>query len=165
MIIAACRYATAIVTFHRWVMWGLCWGRCCVAFIFGKSVEYIAADGKPADDICVISKTQRKITGIHLVWQPVLAAEQCDCWLASCRNHGTGIFRQYSGRLVASQRGQTLRMRIDRRPARFAKPTSVRLQRSATSTASVVAAETANRNLHTAHRRLLHHLITGAAGD
>lgn len=26
MIIAACRYATAIVTFHRWVMWGFMLG-------------------------------------------------------------------------------------------------------------------------------------------
>lgn len=130
-----------------------------------KSVEYFAADGKPVDDFCVVSKTQRKITGIHIVRQPVLATEQCDCWLAGCRNHGTSIFRQYSGRLVASLRDQTLWMRINRRPARFAKTH----QRQVTALGNFYRQRCRGRhskqNLHAAHRRLLHHLVAGAAGD
>lgn len=55
-------------------------------------------------------------------------------------------------------------MGVNCRPARLAKP-GVRLQRSATSTAKVVVRRDREQDLDAARRRLLHHFITGAAGD
>lgn len=165
MIIAACRYATAIITFHRWVMWGYMLGSLlCSIYLWQNLSSILPLMGSLLMTFASFQKRSGKLRGYTLCGSL--------CWLLNNVIVGspvavimTSIFRQYSGRLVASLRDQTLWMRINRRPARFAKTHQRQVTALGNFYRQRCRCRHSKQNLHAAHRRLLHHLVAGAAGD
>ena len=67
MIIAACRYATAIVTFHRWVMWGFMLGSLlCSIYLWQNLSSILPLMGSLLMTFASFQKRSGKLRGYTL---------------------------------------------------------------------------------------------------